>query len=92
MIGSNTSPPVSLHILSVELYQTPPINLFVELSLASPECSIHVTCCFALVFCQVPKNWWLLAERPAIINTWNNAFEEYDVSAFLYPGFSTTLP
>ncbi|KAL0026963.1 hypothetical protein WJX79_003281 [Trebouxia sp. C0005] len=35
---------------------------------------------------------YLTTKRPAIINTWDNAFEEYDVSAFLYPGFSTTLP
>ena len=33
-----------------------------------------------------------LAERPAIINAWDNVFEEYNVQAFLYPGFSTTLP
>ncbi|KAL3163281.1 hypothetical protein ABBQ32_009676 [Trebouxia sp. C0010 RCD-2024] len=35
---------------------------------------------------------YLTRERPDIISTWNNAFEEYDVSAFMYPGFSTTLP
>ena len=32
------------------------------------------------------------AERPQIVSTWNEHFEQYNVSAFLYPGFTTTMP
>lgn len=35
---------------------------------------------------------YLQNTRPAISSTWNNAFQQYNVQAFLYPGFSTTLP
>lgn len=39
-----------------------------------------------------PTTCHAAAERPQIISTWNSAFREQNVSAFLYPGFSTTLP